>query len=294
MEKLDFNITNVPNANGCSLLLGDFDGLHLGHQKLFESASKEKTAVLVFDPSFPKEKENGGTVLASLDDKIRLFARYGADIAYVLKTDSSFFAMSSDDFVKKILLPMHPSELVVGEDYTFGKERQGKAIDLKKDFDTKIVPILRDMDGTKIGTREIKKLIANGEIEKANSYLGRRYEIVGKVRKGYQNGRKIGFPTANLSLNAKYQLPKDGVYSAISFLRGMPYRSIVNVGKAPTIGKLSESIVEIYLDGYSGECYDETIYLDFSYRIRDEKRFSSLEELKRQLQSDLSQMRSKL
>ncbi len=294
MERFDFSVDNVPMTNGCSLLLGDFDGLHLGHQKLLEAASKKETAALLFDPPFPKEKGNARTVLTSLEDKVRLFARYGADKVYVLRTDASFFAMSSERFIEKILLPMQPLELVVGEDYTFGNGASGKANDLKRHFNVKMVPILNDPDGTKIGTKEIKAFLSEGEIKKANASLGRRYEIVGKVIKGYQNGRKIGFPTANLSLNAPYLLPKDGVYSGISFLRGMPYRCIVNVGKAPTIGKLSDSIVEIYLDGYKGDCYGETIYLDFSDKIRDERRFGSLEELKKQLETDLSQMRSKL
>jgi len=293
MERRVFTLEKVPSIEGYNLLLGNFDGLHLGHQRLI-SLAKEKglSAVLLLSPSFPKE-EMEGKVLTSLEDRLRLFSRYEVDMALVLKTSPSFFSLEPLSFVEEVLTRLKPACIVTGEDYRFGKGALGDIALLKRHFPVAVSPILLDEKGEKIGTKEVVALLKRGDIAAANRYLGRDYEILGKVKKGYQNGRKIGFPTANLALLSPYMLPKEGVYKGISYLRGQPYLSLINVGKAPTIGLLKEITVEIYLDGFVGDCYDESIYLSFLERIREERRFSSLEKLKEQLEKDLTTIRRK-
>lgn len=273
------------------LLLGNFDGVHKGHQALISAAlEKGEAAVLLLDPSFHKEKDEG--VLTTLEDKIRLFGYYGVQNIYVLKTDREFFSLPKESFIENILKKLEPSLLVVGEDYSFGFKGEGKANDLKGAFLTIALPLC-EFQGEKIGTRLIKSLLLSGKVIEANNLLGRPYEIKGKVQKGFQNGRKISFPTANLEASP-YLLPKKGVYCGFSYLRGICYKAIINVGDAPTIGKLKKNIVEVYLDGFNGDCYDETLYVDFISLLREEIHFASLESLKNQLQKDLEEMRKKL
>lgn len=282
--------SSLPKVSG-PLLLGNFDGLHLGHQMLIEKAKEMgDPSVLLLDPPFQREKKE--KVLTTLFDKIRLFGRYGVNNVFVLKTDPSFFRLSKEDFMTLVLKKLQPSSLVVGEDYSFGALRSGKASDLKKEFQTFAYPLLKE-DGVKVGSSLIKTLLLQGEVSKAASFLGRPYEICGKVEKGFQNGRKIKFPTANLD-PFEYVLPTRGVYCGSSFLRGECYKSLINVGEAPTVGKLSHNIVEVYLDGFEGDCYEETLYVDFAFYLRQEKKFSSLEDLKEELQRNLEEMRKRL
>lgn len=298
MEKIFFKLgDNIPSLGDKSaLMLGTFDGFHKGHLSLLEETLNFKeSAILLFEKNYSelfsttKEKR----VLMSLEDKLNFLNHYSLSRVYILQNEASFFSLSKEDFIKKILLKIAPKNVVIGEDYTFGKDGEGKEKDLKEYFNVFSLPLLKDEE-KKIGTERIKASLKEGDIQKANSLLLRPYEIHGKIVKGFQNGRKISFPTANLDLSIDYLLPKRGVYGGISYLRGMPYKCIINVGEAPTVGKLKKEIVEVYLDGFIGNCYEETLYVDFLFFIREEKQFASLEKLKNQLQKDLETMRKEL
>jgi riboflavin kinase/FMN adenylyltransferase len=277
-----------------SLCLGNFDGMHRGHQSLFLMA-KEKSegpvGALLFDKNPADILENGKShhILTSLEDKIRFLNSFGFDDVYIASISPSFFALSPANFVEEILKPISPSQLVVGEDYSFGYMAKGKAQDLAGYYKTIVCPLLKDSTG-KISSQEIIASIKEGKIEEANHDLGRNYEIVGKVGHGLQNGRKIGFPTANLVLSIPYVLPKDGVYSGVGYSRGLVYKALINIGLNPTVGILKHPSIECYLEGLNHEIYDETLYIDFSSRLRDEIKFASLDELKKQIQKDLSSL----
>lgn len=295
MERIDFSLGEaIPSLERKeALLLGEFDGLHLGHQELINKALSlsDAPAVLLFSkPLGAYLSRKSETLLTSLEDRIRLFGQKGIERAYVIKTDPSFLSLSPEEFIEKVLLPLSPKAIVVGEDYQFGKGGAGDILTLRKYFDTHAIPLLT-LEGKKVGTREILSFLTEGKIMKANRFLGHPYEIHGKVVHGFENGRKIGFPTANLSLDTPYKLPKEGVYRGLCYLRGIPYPSIVNVGKAPTIGLLKKSLVECYLDGFLGDCYNETIYLAFEDWIRGEIQFSSMDALRDQLGRDLCALR---
>ena len=273
------------------LLLGNFDGFHKGHMRLIEAAKEAGPfGILFLDPPFPKANEP--KVLMTLEDKFAFVRAIGAKEAFVAETDPSFFDLSKEEFIDLVLRKMNPPLLVFGEDYRFGKGGLGVKGDLEAAFTTLPVPLLNDGQ-EKIGTSRIRAFLKEGLIESANSDLGRPYRIHGTIAKGFQNGRKIGFPTANL-VSLPYVLPKNGVYGGLSYLRGKPYLSIINVGNAPTVGKLKEDVVEVYLDGFSGDCYDETLYTEFDIRIRDEIKFQDLEHLKKQLCADLAEARRRL
>ena len=278
------------SSDKLTLLLGTFDGIHLGHQQLILEGKKRTEGdlgVLLFSANPADYFDNGKShsVLTSLEDKLRLFASFGLDVAYILLIDKAFFDLTPERFIETILVPLHPERIVVGTDYSFGKKAEGTDALLKEKFSLDVVSLL-DYEGRKVSTQRIISDLANGDLSSANGQLGRDYEIHGLIAHGYENGRKIGFPTANLEMQTPYALPKSGVYEGLVYLRGRPYESLINVGTNPTVGLLKHQRVECYLEGFEGEAYGETIYVSFHQRLRDEIKFASLDELKEQLEKD--------
>lgn len=298
METYRFSFGEVPPLGAkTTLCLGTFDGVHRGHQALLLEAKKiaeGDVGVLCFDENPSRYFPTGKSlkVLTSLEDKERLFALQGVSMLYLLHLDPRFFDHSAEEFMNQVLAPLSPAHLVVGEDYTFGKGAEGTVDTLKKRFSTTIVP-LREIGGVKISTQSIVSFLQEGNLRQANAFLGRPYQLVGKVVKGFQNGRKIGFPTANLALDAPYVLPKSGVYLGICYVHGIPYKSLINIGANPTVGLLKESIVECYLEGLDEEIYGSRLYVEFLSYVRDEKKFASLQELENQILVDRRLLSSK-
>jgi riboflavin kinase/FMN adenylyltransferase len=291
MEQTLFSLGEIPSLSPkLTLCLGNFDGVHLGHQALIQKAqqvTEGDVGVLLFDQNPAQFFPNGKSlsVLTSLEDKCRLFASYGVERSYIVKVSRAFFALSPEDFIADVLSPLKPEILVVGSDYSFGKNAAGNLPLLKKHFRVEEVPLL-EREGKKISTQAIIKAIQEGKIQEANAELGRPYEVHGLIAHGLENGRKIGFPTANLHLSTPYVLPKAGVYLGIAYLRGIAHRTLINVGKNPTIGVLSHPIIEAYLEHFQGEAYGETLYLDFLSFVREEKKFATLDELQAQIERD--------
>ena len=291
MKRYVFSLGEVPPLSSkLTLCLGNFDGVHRGHQSLIFEARKRSegdVGVLLFDqnPSvfFPSEKSPA--VLNSLDDKCVRFSGLGVDVAYIVKVSAAFFALSPEEFIEKVLAPLKPSALVVGTDYTYGAKAEGNLASLQKSFSVYPVDLLEE-EGHKISTQSIIKEIQKGDLKEANAELGYPYQVKGRIAHGLENGRKIGFPTANLALDVPYALPKAGVYLGVAYLRGRPYRSLINVGNNPTIGLLKHPIIEAYLSGFEGEAYGETLYLEFDSFLREEKKFANLDELRLAIEED--------
>lgn len=291
MEKIFFRLgESIPDIKKGALLLGNFDGVHRGHQTLIKAAKERFSlvGVLLFDanpadliPSLGKSHQ----ILTSLEDKLSRFSSFGVDRAYIVHTDLSFLALRKQEFIDRVLKPMDPSLIVVGTDYSFGYRAEGDVKDLTEQFEVLALPLLQN-NGEKIATRNIIQYLQKGEIEKANQELGYCYEIKGKVVHGLENGRNIGFPTANLALEFPYVLPKVGVYAGYTKVDGKTYRSIINVGNNPTVGRLDHPIVESHLLDFVGDLYGKEIAVSFLSWIREEKDFGSLENLKSQLDED--------
>ena len=289
MQIFEFgNKKNLPK--GASVLLGDFDGVHLGHQELVKAALRYEGiphAALLFDkdPSFFLDNGKNKKILTTLEDKIALFESFGLDSVYLIHVDSAFFDLTPEEFIGAYLKPIEPFVLISGSDYRFGKKASGDVALLGKHFKLKTVDLLLH-DDRKIASRDIKAFIASGQIEEANAELGRLYSLKGVVHEGFHNGRKIGFPTINLHLEENYILPSVGVYLTETTIDGVTYPSITNVGSNPTVGLLHHERVESYLKGYSGTAYGKNAVVAFKKRIREERKFDSLEELKLQLEID--------
>jgi riboflavin kinase/FMN adenylyltransferase len=291
METYRFSFGEVPPLGyKTTLCLGTFDGVHLGHQALLLEGRKiaeGDLAVLCFEDNPSHYFGNGKSplVLTSLEDKERLFEAAGVSLLYLLHLDEGFFAHTPEEFMDQVLTALAPAHLVVGEDYRFGKDAKGDPSTLAKKFPTTVVP-LRSLDGEKVSTQRIISFLKEGSLSKANAALGRPYQLVGKVVPGFQNGRKMGFPTANLDLLAPYVLPKAGVYLGACYVHGVPYKALINIGDNPTLGLLKESIVECYLDGFHEDIYGARIYCEFIAYIRGEMKFRNLDELEKQMKKD--------
>lgn len=295
MECIPFTLGETPRlGKKTTLILGNFDGVHLGHRSLVFGARKlaeGDIAVLLFDQA-PSQFFSSGkstSVLTSLEDKEVQFNALGVDLAYVLHVSKEFFALSAEEFVEKVLKILAPSLIVVGTDYTYGKGALGTVETLKKSFKVFAEPLLEN-EGHKISTQSIIKEIRSGAIKEANAELGRPYQVKGTIAHGLENGRKMGFPTANLAFDTPYVLPKSGVYLGVAYLRGLPHKALINVGDNPTIGVLHQSIIEAYLKDFEGEAYGETLYLEFDSFLREEKKFASMDELRAQMELDKKEL----
>ena len=283
MIRIDFSLNHLPEKKeGLTLALGNFDGLHLGHQSLVKEAEllPSPTGILFFKRPYLSTRP----ILSSVEDKIRYCAPFSLDCAYILDNDPSFYSLSKEDFVS-LLKELGTQRVVVGEDFRFGKGQEGGIEELRKAFETHVAPLLL-LNGKKVSSTQIREDLLAGDVEGAKALLGRPYEIVGEVVHGLSNGRKIGFPTLNLQTYCNYLLPQNGVYAGIVYLSGIPYKAMINVGTNPTIGKLSFPLAEAHLIGADVDGYGKRAYFSFLKRIRGERKFASLEELSQQLKID--------
>ncbi len=291
MEKIFFEAgQEVKELTNGALLLGYFDGVHKGHQKLIEKAkeSSSLTGVLLFDANLANLIPGSGKKvkeLTSLEEKIELFESFGIDRAYIIHTDLAFLGLRKKDFIEKVLLKINPAKIVVGDDYTFGYKKEGDVSSLREYFDVISCSLLLDEYG-KISTRNIVSFIEEGKIKEANSELGYMYSLSGKVIHGFENGRKISYPTANVEIDDSYAIPSVGVYSGYTEIDNKKYPSIINIGNNPTVGKLNKNILESHILNFDADIYNKDIRVYFLDWIRGEKKFSSLDELKSQLDKD--------
>ena len=274
-----------------SICLGFFDGIHRGHQSLILNArvnARYKVAVMSFDFSvsigFPNKSMR---VLSTIEDREIILRKLGIDYFIVLTNSESLFTYSAEDFINKILKKLNVKEVFVGTDYRFGHGASGSVKDLQKYFDVHALELL-NASGGKISTSTIIKSLDEGDVERANDLLGYDYQIRGVVGYGNQVGNKIGFPTANLDISADYVLPKNGVYKTICYVDGKPYLALTNIGVHPTLGASDRVLVESYLLHYEGNAYGKTMYVAFLSRLRDEKKFDDVADLKRQIAIDLN------
>lgn len=284
-----------------AVAIGFFDGVHLGHQKVINHATvyakenQTKSMVITFDRS-PKvalghDRHEG--YVTPIKEKLRILENLDVDYALVLKFDASFLNLSADAFIRDYLLKAGACYVSVGFDFRFGHDGMGSAKYLMRhgDFKVNITEAVL-MAGTKVSTRLIKHYLKMGDLNLVNQMLGRPFSVSGSIVYGQQLGRKIGFPTANLKLDADYFLSLRGVYATLSYIDGVCYKSMTNVGYNPTINELSAECVmdgmtvETYILDFNKEVYGKTLRVEFIQKIRDEVKFDGLDALVAQLEKD--------
>lgn len=278
-------------SKNINLILGMFDGVHVGHTQLIKTAkylSKNKLGVITFNMTL---KSDDKRILMSLEDKIKKFESIGVDELYIINCDENFKKMSYIDFINKVLNKFEPQKIFCGQDFRFGYKAQGDVNILKSYFnDVVVLNYVNRYNGEKISSSIIKEFIQEGKTEEANRYLGEIYKIKGVVTKGKGNGKKLGFPTANLSLSDNYYLPKNGVYISKTIIDGKSYFSMTNIGYNPTIKKLNKISIETYILDFKEDIYKKNISIEFYKNIREEKTFSSIDELIEQLNHDKNEV----
>ncbi|MFV0479694.1 MAG: riboflavin biosynthesis protein RibF [Anaerorhabdus sp.] len=277
--------------------IGFFDGLHLGHQRLIEKTNqlaKEtgcKSSLITFSPD-PWEvikKMDHIEHLTPLNKRVELAKKMGIDEVIVVNFTESVSQLSSESFVKEILIPCNLETLICGFDYHYGFRGQGDSESLQKEaegtFDVIIVESI-NQENKKISTTRICECLENGDITEANQLLGRMYEVEGIVISGNQKGREIGFPTANIQLNDSFLLPHPGVYCGKIKLDDTLYIAMINIGHNPTMNLQTKLSLEVHILNFDQSVYGKKISLFFDKFLRYEEKFPTLQELISQLEAD--------
>ena len=282
------------------LLIGNFDGLHLGHQKLFKLAkiykknNKLKIGVITFNP-IPKmffNKKLKNFRISNYNQQINYFKKYGIDFIVLKKFDKKFSKIKYDKFISKILFKnLKAKYIFVSSNFKFGNKREGNVKHLKfyqKKYNYKIInPKPLNRNNKIVSSTLIRKYLSLGKLNKVNILLNRNWSVEGIVQKGRMMGKKIGFPTANISLN-NYILPTLGVYAVRAYLKNSKksLRGIANIGYRPTF-KQKKIMLEVNLFNFNKNIYNKKLTVEFLKFIRKEKKFNGINELRKQIKIDL-------
>lgn len=302
-------LSDFPMLDYAVVTSGTYDGLHTGHQKiikkLVEIAQQKqgKTIVITFFPH-PRmvlsQGKNEIKELFTLEEKISFLENLGVDYLLVLPFTNDFSQMSPDDFIQKIYInTLKTKYLVMGYDHRFGKNREGGLDFLLKNqqkynFEIEEIP-RHDIENIAISSTKIREAIAKGEVEIAKQYLGYNYSLKGKVIKGDQIGRTLGFPTANIFVKESYKLiPKAGIYAVKAFLeneKNQNLKGMCYIGNRPTLEKSTgeaktEKRIEVNIFDFEEEIYDKILKIEFLGFVREDKKFDSLTEMTAQIQQD--------
>ena len=302
VKKLKFynNFKILNKHKNSIILIGNFDGLHLGHQKLFGLAKKYKKkfklkiGVVTFEP-MPKmyfNKSLKNFRISNLTQKIKNLKKLNIDFLIIKKFNKKFSKIKSNIFIQKILHKnLKAKYIFVSNNFRFGNKREGNVDQLKNNqekYNYKAInprPLL--LKNKMISSTFIRKLLSNGKIENANKLLGRNWNIESKVEKGRQMGKKIGFPTCNMSIK-DYVVPKIGVYAVKIYQKNKKFflRGIANLGYRPTF-KQKKLLLEVHIFNYYGNLYNKHLTIEFISFIRKEKKFKNINQLKKQINLDI-------
>ena len=281
----------------CALAIGNFDGLHLGHQallnKLIQVAQTQHliSAVITFEPH-PREfftPESAPTRLCSLREKLEHFSAAGVERVYVCRFNQSFAKVTAGEFMQNILRhALNTQAVLVGEDFRFGAKRAGSIQDfVQSGFNLISLPQVDspqgDNEATRVSSTRVRMALAAGDLQQASSLLGRPYSMSGKVVHGAKRGRELGYPTANVHM--RHERPAlSGVYAVK--LDGLP--SVANLGIRPTIVGVPKLLLEVNVLDFSEDLYGQHVRVEFLHKIRDEMKFDNLDALKTQIGKDVA------
>lgn len=281
------------------LTLGVFDGLHLGHQRIMQTVVERAKAVdaaataITFDPH-PRAvlyPESAPPLLQTLDQRLANFEVLGIDQAIVVAFDREFASQPAEDFLRDIVHDrLHAKEVYLGKGFAFGKDRGGN-IDLLRKMSEELGFIADEVPevtlrGQRISSSKIRGLLDLGRVNLVRRMLGRPYGVEGVIIRGNRRGHTIGFPTANLKPHNRVT-PKFGVYATATLLDGVWRKSITNIGVRPTFETSVEPSIETYIFDFDRDLYGDVLRVRFLHRIRDERKFNGIEELKTQIEKDI-------
>lgn len=290
-----------PIENSTSATIGNFDGVHIGHKKILTKIKEEakqqglSSCVITFHPHPQKVLQNIDIPLLSpIRERLKLLEEQGIDVVACYTFTEDIAKISAQDFVKDILVgKLNLKHLIVGPDFSFGRKREGN-LDLlnimgqEYGFDTEVVETAL-IDGETVSSTSIRNLVREGNLSKANKFLGYNFFIEGQVKEGERRGRQIGFPTANLETDWDI-LPKVGVYATLANVNGTSHHSITNIGYRPTFGH-NELLIETHIFDFTEDIYKKRIKVEFVHRVRDEQKFNGPEALVEQIKKDVESVK---
>tara|TARA_B100001105_G_scaffold198110_1_gene161872 strand:+ start:1133 stop:2059 length:927 start_codon:yes stop_codon:yes gene_type:complete len=297
--KIFNNIQSYSPEKESILTIGTFDGVHIGHNKiltkLVEESKKNNLSSLIMTffphPRMVLQKSQEIKMIDTIDEKIHLFEKTGVDNLIIQPFDENFSKIRAKEFVEEILVKkLKIKHIIIGYDHRFGKDREASVDDLKKfglNYMFTVEEIAaQEIHSIAISSTKIRNAILKGEIKKCNEYLGRNFMLTGEVVHGDGLGKKINFPTANIEIPETYKIiPKNGVYLVKAIINSEIYFGMMNIGVRPTIGGENKSL-EIHFFNFKDNIYNKTFSVEIICKIRDEEKFSSIDELKIQLKKD--------
>lgn len=289
------------------LTIGTFDGVHIGHQKILQQLNKEaleiggESVLFTFYPHprmvlYPDN--HGLKLLQTQDEKLAKLERMGLQNCIIYPFTFDFSRLSAIEFVRDILVnKLQIKKLVIGYDHQFGKNREGTIEFLKEIceiYNFEVIEIsAQDIDDVNVSSTKIRNAIIQGDVEKANEYLGENYELSGKVIHGDSLGQSIGFPTANILINSDIKLiPGNGVYAVKTIIKGEIFHGMMNIGIRPTITGNNDHRLEVHIFDFKENIYSQDITVQFLFKLRDEIKFEGIDELKDQLTEDEKTIRT--
>jgi riboflavin kinase/FMN adenylyltransferase len=298
--QVHFDLNSLPAIKNAIVSQGTFDGVHLAHKKIIErlkqiaSIKDGETVLITFEPHprmvlFPDD--HGLQLLSTLNEKIHLLEKAGIDHLIILPFTKEFSRQTSEQFIRTILVnKIKTNTLVIGYDHRFGKNREGSFEHLKESsslygFEVEEIPE-QDIDEIAVSSTKIRNALLNNDIQTAQKYLGNSYSLEGKVVKGKQLGRTIGYPTANIEVENSFKLiPQDGVYAVWVWYNKARFGGMLNIGNNPTVAGKGRSI-EVNIFDFEKEIYTEMLKIEFVSKLRNEEKFNGLDALKAQLHLD--------
>jgi riboflavin kinase/FMN adenylyltransferase len=284
------------------ITIGNFDGVHIGHQALFHEVVEKADVIggtsiaMTFNPHPIRvlQKNNNPPLITLHEQKIELIERAGIEVLICIPFTEQFASISAEDFIKDLLInKIGMKAIVVGKDYTFGKNREGNLAFLKSfasqlGYEVIVADWIKATQNVseRISSTKIRELVMSGKVEPARKMLGRHYQIRGRVVKGRDRGGKLlGIPTANINLQDEL-CPKTGIYAVTVEYNNGIYNGVANIGYSPTFDD-NQFTVEVHLLDFAENIYNKKIRVNFIERIRDEKKFGNISELKEQINQDI-------
>ncbi|NNC48957.1 MAG: bifunctional riboflavin kinase/FAD synthetase [Flaviramulus sp.] len=292
-------IETYKNTEPSVVTIGTFDGVHIGHQKiinrLINTGKLEglKSVILTFfpHPRMVLQKDSNIKLINTIDERIAILNTLGLDYLLIKKFTHEFSRLSADEFVKQILVDkLNAKKVIIGYDHRFGRNRNADINDLIKfgetyGFDVEEISV-QDINDVAVSSTKIRKALNEGNIAKANTFLGYNFMLNGIVVKGKGLGRQLNFPTANIKIEEDYKIiPKQGSYIVKSTLKEKITFGMMNIGTNPTVDGIIQS-VEVNFFDFKEDIYDEKVQIELLHRIRAEEKFDSVETLKKQLAND--------
>ena len=301
-------IYDIDKAPHCPTVatIGSFDGVHRGHVAMIEETKRRAAeaglpVTIVTFATHPRllfEQDPHPFLLSSPAVRMERLAATGVERCVVLDFDRAMAALTAEEFMRKVLCEkLGVKLLVLGYDHRFGRPEAGvgteQYIAYGRSLGMEVVRAGRYDEGEmKVSSSQVRRALSAGDIGRANTLLGYRYSISGKVIHGAALGRRIGFPTANIELDEPLQLlPLNGVYEVSVGIEGKEHAGVINIGTKPTVTENGRLSVEVFIMGFAGDLYGERLTVSFARRIRDERKFASLDELKEQIDKDIASIR---